>query len=126
MKNIKTPKEYYDKRRTKEEYYENVVLHNRELVKSPDVMRCVCPNDLCDWHGKCHQCVALHRHHNDHVPFCLQPIIKNKLKSFSCGVCKCVLAPVVEMVTDENGVLKEKAGTPIEYRRYVKERDKLK
>lgn len=38
--------------RTKEEYYD-LVLENRRLVQDPEIVRCVCPNTLCDWHGKC-------------------------------------------------------------------------
>ncbi len=94
--------------RTKEEYYEQV-LENRRLAADPDVVRCTCPNTLCGWHGKCKECVALHRHHGDHVPACLQPIITGKLKA---------LAGTVEMVAVK------KEGTPPEYRQYVKERDK--
>ena len=92
----------------KEEYYEQV-LQNRQLVANPEITKCVCPNTLCDWHGKCKECVALHRFHNDHVPVCLQSIIKDKLKD---------LLGAVEMTAIE----KEK--TPIEYRYYVKECDK--
>jgi hypothetical protein len=93
--------------RTKEEYYE-LVLKNRELAADPAVTQCTCPNTLCDWHGKCKECVALHRYHNDHVPFCLQPIIRETVKA---------IAATVEMN------ISTKSGTPIEYRRYVKERD---
>ena len=93
--------------RTKEEYYE-LVLQNRELAADASVTRCTCPNTLCDWRGKCKECVALHRYHNDHVPFCLQPIIKEKLKA---------LAATVELDVSP------KQGTPIEYRHYVKARD---
>ena len=94
--------------RSKEEYYE-LVLENRKLATNPNVTKCPCPNTLCDWHGKCKECVALHRHHGDHVPFCLQPIIRSKLKA---------LADTCEME------ISNKQGTPIEYRYYVKERDK--
>lgn len=94
--------------RTKEEYYE-LVLENRSLARDPAVLRCTCPNTLCDWHGKCKECVALHRYHNDHVPFCLQPIIRERVKA---------LAATVEMET------KPKEGTPIEYRHYVRSRDR--
>lgn len=94
--------------KTKEEYYEQV-LQNRKLAANPEIIKCTCPNILCDWHGKCKECVALHRFHNDHVPVCLQSIIQDKLKD---------LIGVVEM----KAVKKE--GTPIEYRHYVKERDK--
>ena len=65
--------------RTKEEYYE-LVQENRRLAADPKVTRCPCPNTLCDWHGKCKECVALHRYHKDHVPFCLQPIRPGKGK----------------------------------------------
>lgn len=33
--------------RTKEEYYD-LVLENRSLVQDPEIVRCVCPNTLCD------------------------------------------------------------------------------
>ena len=94
--------------RTKEEYYE-LVLKNRELAADSSVTRCTCPNTLCDWHGKCKECVALHRFHNDHVPFCLQPIIREKVKA---------LAATIEME------VRQKDSTPIEHRHYVTKRDR--
>ena len=96
--------------RTKEEYYESV-LENRKLAADPQIIKCSCPNTLCDWHDKCKECVALHRHHNDHVPVYLQPIFNGKIKA---------LAGVAEMLTVKN------ESTPIEYRYFVKERDKNK
>ena len=93
--------------RTKEEYYD-LVLENRRLAADPNNIKCTCPNTLCDWHGKCKECVALHRYHNDHVPVCLQPIISDKIKA---------LAGAAEML------IVKKEPTPIEYRHYVKERD---
>ena len=95
--------------RTKEEYY-NIVLENRRLAADPKVTLCICPHTLCDWHGKCKECVALHRYHNDHVPVCLQPIIAGNIKA---------LAGAAEMLVEK------KEPTPAEYRQYVKERDKL-
>lgn len=62
----------------------------RRLAKAPQVTRCTCPNTLCDWHGKCRECVALHRYHKSHVPFCLQFIIKDRVQT---------LATTVEMET---------------------------
>ena len=94
--------------RTQEEYYK-LVLENRKLAADPQIIKCICPNTLCDWHGKCKECVALHRHYNDHMPACLQPIIADKIKA---------LAGVVEMFAEQ------KEPTPTEYRHYVKERDK--
>ena len=96
--------------RTKEEYYE-LVLENRRLAADPKITACPCPNPLCEWHGRCTECVALHRHHGDHVPACLQPIIADKVKA---------LAATVEMEAQQ------KEGTPVEYRLYVRERDQEK
>ena len=93
---------------SKEEYYA-LVLENRKLAADPQITKCTCPNTLCDWHGKCRECVALHRYHGDHVPVGLQPIIDDKIKA---------LSGVAEMFADK------KEPTPIEYRQYVKERDK--
>lgn len=95
---------------TKEQYYQEVVLKNRELAADPEILKCTCPNKLCDWHGKCKECVALHRYHNDHIPACLQGIIDDKIKA---------LVNVAEMTATK------KEGTPLEYRYYVKEQDKL-
>lgn len=53
--------------------------------------------------------MALHRYHGDHVPVCLQPILRDKVRA---------LAQTVEME------LTPKAGTPLEYRHDVRERDK--
>ena len=94
--------------KSKEDYYENV-LKNRALAADERVTRCTCPNTLCDWHGKCKECVALHRYHGDHVPVCLQPIIAEKISA---------LAGTAEMETVK------KKSTPPEYRKYVKMRDK--
>lgn len=93
--------------RTQEEYYD-LVLKNRELAKNPEVLRCPCPNGLCEWHGCCKECVALHRHHADHVPVCLQPLLREKIEQ---------LVGVVEMVASP------KEPTPLAYRHYVRERD---
>ena len=93
--------------RTKEEYYD-LVLANRKLVADPRLTQCSCPNTLCDWHGKCKACVALHRHYNDHVPVCLQPILSDKIRA---------LAGAVEMRVEK------KEPTPTAYRHYVKQRD---
>ena len=52
--------------RTKEEYYEDT-LKNRALLESQEVLDCSCPYSRCEWHGKCRECVALHRYHAEHL-----------------------------------------------------------
>jgi len=84
------------------------VLQNRKLANDPEVLKCTCPETLCEWHGRCRECVALHKYHKDHVPACLQPFINEKLRE---------LVKIGELVA----IRKEK--TPAEYRLYVRERD---
>ena len=93
--------------RSKEEYYQ-LVMENRRLAADEKITECACENTLCEWHGKCKECVALHRYHNDHLPRCLQSMVRNKLDD---------LVAVIEM----KAIAKEV--TPVAYRNYVKERD---
>ena len=96
--------------RTKEEYYESTIA-NRKIACDPELTKCPCHRTLCEWIGDCVKCVAIHRFHGDHVPVCMQPLIIDKLKA---------LASVCEMEASE------KAGTPDEYRLYVREQDKTR
>jgi hypothetical protein len=93
--------------RTKEEYY-NLVLQNRKIVSDPDNRNCSCPKAKCEWHGKCTECVTMHRYYKDHVPNCFQPFIADKIRA---------VAQIAELVAVE----KEK--TPPEYWDYVRARD---
>lgn len=93
--------------RTNEEYYE-LVLKNRALAADPAVTRCTCHKTACEWHGRCKECIALHRYHGDHVPTCLQPMLRDKVAA---------IAVVAEMSTAR------KPDTPMEQREYVKARD---
>jgi hypothetical protein len=93
--------------KSKEDYYLSV-LENRKLAADPEVTKCPCTAHLCEWHGKCRECVALHRYHGDHVPACLQTMLRDKITA---------LAAVAEMSAEPV----EK--TPDDYRLYVRERD---
>ncbi|WP_088226521.1 DUF6485 family protein [Desulfosporosinus sp. FKB] len=95
--------------RTKEEYYE-LVLNNRKIASDPLNLKCTCTEVLCEWHGRCRECVALHRYHQDHVPACFQAFINDKLKD---------IVKIGEMTAERN------KKTPTEYRLYVKEQDQL-
>jgi hypothetical protein len=63
--------------RTKEESYE-LVLKNREIVSNPENLKCTCTHTLCVWHGRCRECVAIHRYHKDHLPECFQSFNDDK------------------------------------------------
>lgn len=89
--------------RTKEEYYE-LVKENRKIASSPEHLKCTCPNVKCEWHGKCKECVAIHRYHKKHVPNCLKDFMRDKIKA---------VASIAELD------IVEKEKTPDEYREYV-------
>lgn len=67
---------------TREWYYEQR-QRERELMKDPENVRCPCVNTFCQWHGRCHQCVAVHRYYKDHIPSCLNFIIQDKLDALA-------------------------------------------
>ncbi len=37
----------------------------------------------CKFHGKCVECVAIHRAHREHLPNCFQSMVNEKLKAVS-------------------------------------------
>ena len=39
---------------------------------------CSCP-ESCRYHGDCKVCVAIHRAHREHLPYCMQVILKENL-----------------------------------------------
>ncbi len=51
---------------SKEDFY-SVVQEIRSILKDPENLKCSCPKVKCEWHGKCRECVAIHRYYKDHV-----------------------------------------------------------
>ena len=92
----------------KEQFYK-IVQEVREIVSDPENLKCTCPNTFCEWYGKCKECVAQHRYFGNHMPSCLQPILKEKITA---------LAKTAEMSVNEN----ERA--TIEHWDYVHNMDK--
>ena len=93
---------------TKKDYYK-LVIKNRQIAKSPIYTKCPCPKVRCEWHGKCKECIAIHRYHKDHLPECMQQYVNAKLKA---------VAAIGELE------VKHKKRTSSEYRDYVDEQDK--
>ena len=56
------------------------VAELRESIKTED--HCSC-KVACKFHGKCLECVAIHRAHGDHLPCCFWGIINDKLSAVS-------------------------------------------
>lgn len=95
--------------RSKEEFYNEVVKEIRSVLRDPNNLKCSCLKVKCEWHGKCQDCVAIHRYYKDHVPNCFQQFINDKIKA-------------IAQIGELNVYEKEK--TPSEYWDYVREQDK--
>ena len=51
-------------------------------VKASGTDHCSCP-EPCKFHGKCVECVIIHRGHGDHLPHCFQQMINKKINVLS-------------------------------------------
>lgn len=40
---------------------------------------CSCP-EACRYHGDCKVCIAIHRAHREHLPYCMQCVLKEHLE----------------------------------------------
>ena len=43
---------------------------------------CTCPA-ACKFHGKCVECVMIHRGHGDHLPHCFRAMVNSRLDGLS-------------------------------------------
>ncbi|MFZ5974175.1 MAG: hypothetical protein ACOYU3_02035 [Bacillota bacterium] len=71
---------------------------SREIIKSGHCDKCPCSQTKCEWHGKCFECVMIHRVKKKHLPECLQPILKDIIVN---------LARTVELDVTDNRPTKE-------------------
>lgn len=51
-------------------------------IRQSGIDHCTCPAE-CKFHGKCVQCVAIHRGHGDHLPHCMQNMVNRKIEQLS-------------------------------------------
>jgi len=63
-----------------EKLQDEFVAELRESIKTRDHCSCTA---LCKYHGKCMECVAIHRAHQDHLPSCLWGIVNGRLAALS-------------------------------------------
>ncbi len=47
---------------------------------------CPCIQVSCDIHGNCVECVREHRRHQEHLPECMQPILRGLVKDLALKV----------------------------------------
>ncbi len=64
--------------KSREEFVEEI-KEIRAMLASGAEAKCSCPNIYCEFHGDCYNCIRIHRYYKDHLPKCLQPMLKDKL-----------------------------------------------
>jgi hypothetical protein len=62
----------------------------RAMLASGAEEECSCPNIHCEFHDDCYNCIRIHRHYKDHVPRCLQPMLREQVKGLAQAVEYCV------------------------------------
>jgi hypothetical protein len=85
-----------------------LVQEIRTMLADPTKLRCSCPKTACEWHGRCRECIAIHRHYRDHVPNCLQEFMRDRIAA---------VAGLVEMT------VADKPRTPASLWAHVRQRD---
>ncbi len=58
----------------------------RELTQPDKIAPCPCPAVRCEFHGRCMECVMIHRTYKEHVPACMRPILLDKVKALAEAV----------------------------------------
>jgi len=53
-----------------------------QLVQASGEDHCSCPA-ACKLHGKCKECVIVHRGHGDHLPHCFQRMVNERIETLS-------------------------------------------
>ena len=51
-------------------------------IKRSGLDHCTCPV-TCKFHGKCVECVTIHRGHGDHLPHCFHNMVNRKIAQLS-------------------------------------------
>ena len=49
-----------------------------DRIKESGVDYCSCP-EACAHHGKCWECVLIHRGHRDHLPYCMWDMVNERI-----------------------------------------------
>lgn len=70
---------------TPEEFVEEI-RKAREYIKSGKYNECPCSQIECEWHGNCFECVLIHRANRQHVPECLEEILRQKVRALALSV----------------------------------------
>lgn len=58
----------------------------RAMIRSGTHAACPCVQMKCEWHGRCYECVMIHRVLKNHVPECLQTMFYEKMEQLARGL----------------------------------------
>ena len=61
----------------------DMIQEIRDLPASWAEAKRPCPNLKCEWHGDCYNRVRIHRYFEEHVPKCMQFILRDKVKELA-------------------------------------------
>jgi len=61
-------------RQLQEHFLEEIMASGEDL--------CSCPGD-CEYHGRCVECVMIHRGHADHLPHCFRAMVNERIQGLS-------------------------------------------
>jgi len=64
----------------------------RAMLDGGEDAKCPCPKAKCEWHGRCYECVRIHRHFGEHVPNCLQFMLQDRVRALA-GVAELKVEP---------------------------------
>ena len=53
-----------------------------EEIRKSGIDHCTCPG-ACKFHGKCVECVIIHRGHGDHLPHCFREMVNRRIEAVS-------------------------------------------
>ncbi|MBU0627784.1 MAG: hypothetical protein KKC75_01220 [Nanoarchaeota archaeon] len=62
--------------------FNKILEKSRGIIKDKSLDECSC-TQKCEWHGKCFECINIHRTKKKHIPECLQPIFEEKLNALA-------------------------------------------
>lgn len=85
--------------KNEKELYALELFHNKERDRALEVQaefvedlrqavaegmdHCPCKSTTCAYHGKCMECVAIHRANEDHLPQCFRNMVNERIRNVS-------------------------------------------
>lgn len=62
---------------------EEFVAEFHRALREERLDHCSCQTKNCKYHGKCIDCVAIHRAHRDHLPNCFHSMVNERIARLS-------------------------------------------